>query len=52
MPWWAWLLVDLFLVLAALSVVVIVGFGFYRRGRAFLRMIGDLDIPKVERPLP
>jgi hypothetical protein len=51
MPWWAWLLLDLFLVGASAAFVVVIGVRFYRLTRMFLTSLGQLDVPKVERPV-
>ncbi|HEY5335486.1 MAG TPA: hypothetical protein VIJ71_05630 [Mycobacteriales bacterium] len=50
MPSWAWLIVDLVIVLVAVAVVVRTGWRFWRRTRAFLSAMSALldEVP----PLP
>ncbi len=51
MPWWAWLLVDIAIVLAAVGVVARAGWQFWRRIRAFLTGMSALlaDVPQLPR---
>jgi hypothetical protein len=51
MPWWAWLLVDLFVVVVAAGITGWVGWRTWKVLRLTMRRIAALDIPKVERPL-
>jgi hypothetical protein len=51
MAWWAWLLVDLFLLAVAAAVTVRVGWHTWQRFRRTLRSLSLLDIPAVERPV-
>ncbi|MGH3745399.1 MAG: hypothetical protein ACRDTP_11115 [Mycobacteriales bacterium] len=49
MPWWAWLLVDIVIVLAAVAVVVRSGWRFWRRARTFLTQMSALldEVPRL-----
>lgn len=49
MPWWAWLLVDIAIVLAAVAVVVRTGWRFWRRIRVFLTSMSTLldEVPRL-----
>ncbi|HEX7353690.1 MAG TPA: hypothetical protein VF288_02520 [Mycobacteriales bacterium] len=51
MPWWAWLLVDIAIVLAAFAVVVRAGWQFWRRIRTFLAGMSAIlaEVPRLPR---